>query len=62
MYNMGMNKKVILFFALLFELAGNFAPMLFGNNDLLSVWAILGGLVGGFIGVWVGVIVSKRFF
>jgi len=61
-----MNKGVILFFAMVFELAGNFAPMLFGINDLLStsgiLWSILGGLVGGLFGVWVGVIVSKRFF
>lgn len=57
-----MNKSVILFFAMVFELAGNFAPMLFGNNDIFSGWAILGGLVGGIFGVWVGVMVSKRFF
>jgi len=44
-----MNKKVILFFAIIFELAGSFCPMIFGNNDLLS-------------GVWVGVVVSKRYF
>jgi uncharacterized membrane protein len=57
-----MNKSVILFFALVFELAGNFAPMLFGNYDLFSLWSIFGGLIGGLFGVWVGVIVSKRFF
>jgi hypothetical protein len=61
-----MNRSVILFFATAFELAGNFAPMLFGVNDLLSssgiLWSILGGLVGGVFGVWVGVVVSKRFF
>jgi hypothetical protein len=61
-----MNRKVILFFALTFELVGNFAPMLFGVNDLLTtdgiLWSMLGGLVGGLFGVWVGVVVSKRFF
>jgi len=57
-----MNKGVILFFALAFELIGNFAPMLFGNNDLFSLWSIFGGLAFGLFGVWVGVIVSKRFF
>jgi drug/metabolite transporter superfamily protein YnfA len=56
-----MNKSVILLFATIFELAGNFVPMLFGNNDLFSVWAILGGLIGGIFGVWVGVVVSKRY-
>ncbi len=55
-----MNKNVILFFAVVFELAGNLTPMLFGNNDLFSVWGILGGVVGGLFGVWVGVMVSKR--
>jgi len=55
-----MNKHVILFFALIFELAGNFVPMLFGDNDLFSVWSIIGGIVGGLFGVWVGVMVSKR--
>ena len=55
-----MNKHVILFFAVIFELIGNFVPMLFGNNDLFSVWSIVGGVVGGLFGVWVGVMVSKR--
>jgi drug/metabolite transporter superfamily protein YnfA len=56
------NKHVIIFVAIVFELAGNFSPMLFGNNDIFSLWAILGGLIGGLFGVWVGVLVSKRFF
>ena len=55
-----MNKNVILFFAVVFELAGNFVPMLFGDNDLFSVWSIVGGVIGGIFGVWVGVMVSKR--
>lgn len=56
-----MNKHVILFFAIVFELVGNFTPMLFGNNDIFSLWAVLGGLIGGLFGVWFGVFVSKRF-
>jgi hypothetical protein len=55
-----MNKNIILFFAVVFELAGNLAPMLFGNNDFFSIWGILGGVIGGLFGVWVGVQVSKR--
>jgi membrane associated rhomboid family serine protease len=55
-----MNKKLILFFAIIFGLGGNFLPMLFGDTDPFSLWAVLGGLVGGLFGVWVGVIVSKR--
>ena len=57
-----MNKSVILFFALAFGFVGNFAPMLFGDNDIFSGWSILGGFVGGIFGIWVGVVVSKRFF
>jgi len=56
-----MNKTVILFFAIAFELAGSFLPMLFGNNDLFSLWSIFGGLVGGLFGVWVGFKISKRY-
>ena len=51
-----MNKAVILFFVTIFELAGNSAPMLFGDSGFLSIW----GIVGGLIGVWVGAVVSKR--
>jgi hypothetical protein len=60
MYTRCMNKTIILFFAIIFELAGNFVPTLFGDVDIFSVWSILGGLVGGLFGVWVGVVVSKR--
>jgi drug/metabolite transporter superfamily protein YnfA len=56
-----MNKAVILLFATIFELAGSFLPMLFGNNDLFSAWGILGGVVGGIFGIWVGVVISKRY-
>ena len=55
-----MNKTVILFCAAIFELAGNFVPMLFGNNDFFSIWGILGGVIGGLFGIWVGVQISKR--
>lgn len=55
-----MNKKLILFFATIFGLAGSYFPMLFGTNDIFSIWGILGGVAGGFIGIWVGVVVSKR--
>lgn len=57
-----MNKSVIMFCAVIGELAGNFAPMLFGDMDLLSPWGILGGVVGGILGIWLGVVVSKRYF
>jgi hypothetical protein len=55
-----MNKTIIIFSATIFELAGNFVPMLFGVTDFFSAWGILGGVIGGLFGVWVGVVVSKR--
>ena len=57
-----MNKTVIMFFTIIFSLAGSFLPMLLGNNDIFSMWGILGGFVGGIFGIWVGVVVAKRFF
>jgi hypothetical protein len=55
-----MNKTVIIFFATVFELAGNFAPMLFGDKDFFSIWGIIFGVIGGLFGVFVGVVVSRR--
>ena len=55
-----MNKHVILVFMIIFELAGSFLPMLFGNNDLFSGWSILGGVIGGLFGIFVGVVVSNK--
>lgn len=54
-----MNKKVIMFFTILFSLAGSYLPVLFGS-DIFSIWGIIGGVIGGFFGIWVGVLVSKR--
>ncbi len=56
-----MDKSVIMFFAVAFELIGNFVPMLWGDNDFFSTASIVAGMVGGIFGVWVGVKVSKRF-
>jgi hypothetical protein len=54
-----MNKTVLLIFATVFGIAGSYVPVLFGDNDLLSGWSILGGMIGGFFGIWVGVKISK---
>jgi len=53
-------KQLILLFATVFSIAGAYVPVLFGDNDMLSGWSILGGLVGGIFGIWVGVVASKR--
>jgi hypothetical protein len=59
-YNKTMNKRVVLLFATVFSILGGYVPVLFGNNDLLSGWSILMGIVGGIFGIWLGVVVSKR--
>jgi len=48
-------KQTILLCATVFGIIGSYIPVLFGDNDLLSGWGILGGMVGGFIGIWAGV-------
>lgn len=55
-----MNKRLIMLFAIIFGALGGYAPVLFGDNDLLDGWSILGGLAGGLLGIWLGVVVSKR--
>lgn len=52
-------KSLILLGATVFGTAGAFLPALFGDNDMLSGWSILGSMIGGFFGIWVGVKVSK---
>jgi len=56
-----MNKNVIMFFTVIFSLAGSYAPMLLGVTDIFSGWTILGGFIGGIIGIWLGVLFCKRF-
>ena len=55
-----MDKKAILFFAIIFSTAGGYVPVLLGDMDMLSGWSILGGFIGGLFGIWLGVIVLKR--
>ena len=55
-----MNKRTILLFASVFGFIGAYVPVLFGDNDMLSGWSILGGLVGGLFGIWLGAAASKR--
>lgn len=56
-----MSKSLLMLFATIGGLIGGYIPVLFGDNELLDGWSILGGLVGGLFGIWVGVVVSKRF-
>jgi hypothetical protein len=53
-------KQFILLFSTIFGIAGAYIPVLFGDNDMLSGWSILGGLVGGLFGIWLGAEVGRR--
>lgn len=55
-----MNKRTILLSTTVFGALGGYLPVLFGDNNMLDGWSILGGLVGGIFGIWLGVVVSKR--
>lgn len=48
-------KQLAMLGAVLFGAIGSYIPILFGDNDLLSVWSILGGIIGGFFGIWAAV-------
>lgn len=56
-----MNKKIISLMAIIGGTLGGYLPVLFGDNELLDGWSILGGLIGGFVGIWLGVVLSKRY-
>ncbi len=56
-----MNKKVILLMAAVGSTIGAYIPSIFGDNDILSGWSMLGGLVGGIIGIWLGVKIGQRY-
>lgn len=56
-----MNKAIIMFFTVVFGLAGNFFPYLVGESEMFSGWCILGGFIGGLFGIWIGVTVAKKF-
>jgi hypothetical protein len=47
-------KATLLLGATVFGAIGGYVPVLFGDNDLLSGWSILGGMLGGFFGIWAG--------
>jgi hypothetical protein len=56
-----MNKGFLTLMAGIFGFIGSYIPVLFGDNDLLSGWSILGGVIGGLFGIWLAVKLSKRF-
>lgn len=61
MYTVYMSKKPLVLLAIVGMTVGGALPMLFGDNNPLDGWSILGGMVGGFIGIWLGVKLSQRF-
>ena len=56
-----MNKTIVMICASVGMTIGGFVPWVFGDHDLMSGWAILGGLIGGIVGIWIGVKVTKLF-
>jgi uncharacterized membrane protein YfcA len=58
-YNQAMNKGVIMLMMGVGSTIGGIIPYLLGDNDLLSLWPILGSIVGGIIGIWLGVKISR---
>ena len=56
-----MNKSLLIVMATIFGAIGSYVPVVFGDNDMLSGWSIIGGTVGGLFGIWVGVKLAKRF-
>ena len=55
-----MNKTLILTGATIGGIAGAYVPFLFGDNDIFSIWSILGGMVGGLVGIWLGYKLAQR--
>lgn len=56
-----MNKKIIILFAAVLGAIGSYVPTLLGDDDMLSGWGIIGGLIGGLAGIWLGVKAQQRF-
>ena len=54
-------KRWLIIMATIGSAAGSYIPVLFGDNQLLDGWSILGGVVGGLLGIWLGVKLSRRF-
>lgn len=57
-----MNKKAIMFFAIVGMTLGSFVPLLWGETNLLGGMSILMSMVGGFVGICLGAWLSKRYF
>lgn len=53
-------KQVVILSATLFGAIGSYVPVLFGDNDILSGWSIVGGMIGGFFGIWAAVKLYNR--
>ena len=39
----------------IFGTVGSYVPTLWGDNNFLSGWSILGGAIGGLFGIWAAV-------
>lgn len=53
------NKKIVMFGAIIGMTVGGALPMLWGGDGLLDPMSILLGMVGGIAGIWLAVKLSK---
>lgn len=56
-----MSKGLLTLMATIGGVIGGYVPVLFGDNELLDGWSILGGVIGGLVGIWLGVKLYKRY-
>ncbi len=56
-----MTKSLVYLLVFIFGTIGSYIPTLWGDNNFLSGWSILGGLIGGLFGVWVAIKVNDYF-
>lgn len=54
------NKKLVMFGAVLGMTVGGAVPTLFGANPF-GGWSIVGSMIGGFVGIWAAVKLGRQF-
>lgn len=60
-YTGGMNKKVVMIFAVIGMTVGGCLPLLWGDSNMFGVASILLGMIGGFAGIWLAMYIGKRY-
>lgn len=47
-------KSLMYIGAIIGGVIGGYAPVMFGDTSLISVWSIITSLIGGLAGIWIG--------